>query len=222
MSGGSGERPLRLAILSESPADETAISVLIEGVLGGPFARVGAGFRARGWPNVAQVLPAVLRHLHFRTNADGLVVVVDCDDAVVHTDDHDRPGYFHPRCRMCELRMVFRRTLKRFPPAQGRERVLRGIGIAVPAVEAWYLAGNDAVSEFAWLDGERHGVRPYTRPELKRRVYGTERPSLEHETELALNACRRLRRDLRRLRNDFPSFDALARDIEAMRAPGGH
>ena len=68
---------MKVAILSESPADEAAIRVLVEGILGSPINQVQAGLRARGWPNVAQILPAIVRHLYFNTTAEGLVVVVD-------------------------------------------------------------------------------------------------------------------------------------------------
>ncbi|MEO6994654.1 MAG: hypothetical protein ABI273_13665, partial [Lacunisphaera sp.] len=53
---------MKLAVLSESPADEAALLVLVEGVLGSPFTTVGSSLRARGWPSVEQVLPAILRH----------------------------------------------------------------------------------------------------------------------------------------------------------------
>lgn len=207
---------MKLALLSESPADETALRVLVEAVLGAAPHYVAAGFRARGWPNVAQVLPAVIRHLHFNTDADALVVVVDSDDSVVHTEKHDRPDYFHPHCRMCQLRAVFRQTTKRLPPAHGRERVLRVVGVAVPAIEAWYLCGRDAgVSEVAWIAGQDSGRQPYSRAELKWRVYGTDRPSLSHEITCALREVERHRRDPRRLEHDFPGFQALARDLRA-------
>lgn len=205
---------MKLAVLSESPADEAAIAVLVEALIGGHFKHVQPGLRARGWPSVAQVLPSIIRHLHFNTDADGLVVVVDSDDTVVHTAEHDAPGYFHPQCRMCQLRAVFRRTAKRFPPSHGRSRVLRGVGIAVPAIEAWYLCGRDEqVGEAAWVEGQQAALQPYSRAELKLRVYGTDRPNLQLETRRALEEVRRQRHDLRRLENDFPSFAALARDI---------
>lgn len=211
---------MKLAILSESPADEAAIRVLVEAVLDERVKVLHPGLRARGWPNVAQVMPAILRHLHFNTDADGLVVVVDADDSVIHTPDHDRPSYFHPQCRMCRLRAVYRQTMKKLPPAQGRNKALRAVGIAVPAVEAWYLCGRDeTVTEQAWLEGKLNGRAPYTRPELKQRVYGTDRPSLEHETECALREVLRLRPDCRRLENDFPSFAALALDLRSWRVP---
>lgn len=205
---------MRLAIFSESPADEAAVHVLVEAVLRKPITRVESQLRARGWPNVAQMLPAVIRYLHFNTDADGLVVTVDSDDSVVHTADHDREGYFHPHCRMCHLRAVFRQTTKKLPPARGRQRVLRGVGIAVPAIEAWYLCGRDAsVTEAAWIAGQAGGRLPYTRVELKQQVYGTDRPSLVLETRCALREVARHRKDPRRLEFEFPNFAALARDV---------
>jgi hypothetical protein len=208
---------MNVAILSESPADEAAVRVLAEAVLKAPIRQVQAALRARGWPNVVQILPAVVRHLHFNTSAAGLVVVVDSDDSVVHTIDHEAPEYHHPLCRVCQVRAVFRRSTKNLPPARGRNRVLRGVGVAVPAVEAWYLCGRDnSVSEAAWIDGRERGVPPYTRRELKWRVYGTERPSLPHETQRALEEVRRFRDDVRRLEADFPGgFGALARDLRS-------
>ena len=205
---------MKLAILSESPADEAALRVLVEGVLDHPFQFLPPAFRSRGWPSVAQVMPAVIRHLHFGTDATGLVVVVDSDDSVVHTADHDRPEYFHPQCRLCQLRAIFRQTIKRLPPAHGREHLLRCIGVAVPAIEAWYLCGrDDSVREAAWVEGQARGTLPYTRAELKLRVYGTDRPSLPYEIDCALREVARHRPDTRRLEYDFPGFAALAADL---------
>ncbi len=211
---------MKVALLSESPADEAALHLLVEGVLAEPLALVTPGLRARGWPNVAQILPAVLRHLHFNTDAEGLAVVVDADDSVVHTARHEAPGYFHPQCRLCQLRGIFHRTQKRFPALHGRDRLLRGVGIAVPAIEAWYLCGQDPqVTELAWRDGQEQGRPPFTRRDLKWRVYGTDRPGLGFEIQRAVECARRHQRDPRRLEADFPDgFGALARDLRAWRA----
>ncbi|MFI5356447.1 MAG: hypothetical protein ACHQ4G_03845 [Opitutales bacterium] len=208
---------MKLAVLSESPADEAAIRVLVGAVLRTEVQAVQPNLRARGWPNVAQVLPAVIRHLHFHTQADGLVVVVDADDSVVHTAAHETAGFYHPQCRLCRLRAVFRQTVKHLPPAHGRRHVLRGMGLAVPAIEAWYLCGRDAtVTEAAWRQGQEQGRAPYTRAELKLRVYGTDRPSLGYETDCALREVQRHRQDARRLEADFPGgFGSLARDLRA-------
>ena len=115
---------------------------------------------------------------------------------------------------------MHRQTTKRLSPAHGRARVLRCVGVAVPAIEAWYLCGRDAsVSEAAWIAGQESGRAPYTRAELKGRVYGTDRPSLPHETACALREVARQGRDLRRLEHDFPGFAALAADLRAAAPP---
>ena len=213
---------MKLGLLSESPADEAALHLLVEAVLGTTVQRIHPSLRARGWPHVVQVLPAILRHLHFNTDAVGLVVVVDSDDSLEHTADHEREGSFHPRCRMCQVRAVFRQTLKKLPPARGRARLFRAIGIAVPAVEGWYLCGRDpTVTEAAWVHGQKADSRPYSRAELKYRVYGTERPTLRHETERAVQEVQRHLRDLRQLEHDFPGFGHLAHDLRAWRQPAG-
>ena len=208
---------MKLAILSESPADEAALRVLVEYVLGAPLVTVPVALRARGWPSVEQVLSPIIRYLHFNTDADALVVVVDSDDSPVHTAEHEAPGYYHPFCRICRLRGVFRRATKNLPKAHGRDRVLRAVGVAVPAIEAWYLCGHDtSVTEAAWIDGVARGQRPYDRHELKWRVYGTDRPTLAHETRRALQEVTRHHGDIRRLENDFPQgFGSLARDLRS-------
>ena len=217
-----GQSRMKIALLSESPADEAALRLLVEYVLGEPFIQVAPSLRARGWPSVEQVLPPILRHLHFNTDADGLVVVVDSDDSVVHTAEHEAAGYFHPGCRICRLRGVFRRTIKNLPRAHGRDRVLRAVGLCVPAIEAWLLCGRDtSITETAWVEGQAAGRPPYTRRELKWRVYGTERPTLPHEMKRAVQEVSRHRGDLRRLENDFPQgFGSLARDLRSWRAAG--
>lgn len=212
---------MKVALLSESPADEAALRILVAAVIGPPRF-VAPGFRARGWPNVVQLLPSVIRHLHFNTDVDVLVAVADADDSVVHTELHERPNYFHPQCRVCQMRAVFRQTSRKLPPAHGRDRVLRGVGVAAPAIEAWYLCGRDPqVTEAAWIEGQASGRQPYSRAELKFRVYGTDRPSLPHEIDCALREVARHRADPRRLEHDFPGFGVLARDLRAVPPPPG-
>ncbi len=208
-------RPPRLALLGESMVDEAALAVLVEAALGRPFERVQPNLRARGWPSVLQVLPAIARHLHFNTRADGLVVLVDADDSEPHASEHDAPGYHHPRCRLCQLRAAFRRATRNLPAAHGRAAPLAAFGLAVPAAEAWYLCGADErVGEELWNRARERGEEaPYTRRELKMLVYGTDRPTLPQAVEAAARAARRHARDLRRLENDFHGFAVLAAEL---------
>jgi hypothetical protein len=131
---------MKIALLSESPADEAALRLIAEGVLGQPVEPIQPPLRARGWPSVAQVLPVVLRHLHFNTDCDGLIVTADADDTVVHTEMHERPA-ISPGCRLCELRAIVRQTLSTCRRA-GPGAAEHGGGHGGAAVEAWYLCGR--------------------------------------------------------------------------------
>ncbi len=206
---------MKLGFLSESPADEAAIRILIEAVLKERTSEVRPPLRARGWPNVLQVLPAILRHLQFQTDANALIVVVDSDDTIVHEADHTDPNKFHPHCRICQIQQVIRKTTKKWRLPGGRERLKTAVGLAVPAVEGWYLLGkDDEIGEEGWVNGLKERSKPYTRKELKRRVYRTVRPSLHLETRIAKAEARRVSKLLKKLEESFPiGFGSMIREI---------
>ena len=91
------------------------------------------------------------------------------------------------------------------------------VGIAVPAVEAWYRCGLDPhVTEAAWIASLPSGPFPYTTRSLKEDVYGTSRLSLELETRCATKEARRLAQNLQLLEQCFPTgFGALTRDVRS-------
>lgn len=206
---------VKIGFLSESPADEAALHILVEALLKRPVEVMQPPLRARGWPHVLQVLPAVLHHLQFQTDADALIAVVDSDDTPLHDADHEDPNRFHPLCRLCQLELAVRRTIKRWKLPPGRAPLRVATGLAVPAVEAWYLCGVDPeVGEEGWRSGRSN----YDRRELKRRTYHTPRPSLPLETRRAMEEARRLAADLRLLENAFPlGFGNLAREVRPWR-----
>ena len=118
---------MKVAVLSESPPDESAITILVEAVLGASIERVaGPPLRSRGWPSVRGILPVVIRHLHYQTDAEGLVVVVDSDSPLAHRegsiDAACRAG-----CRLCELRLVARLAIQQLsarPDRRDRKSVV--------------------------------------------------------------------------------------------------
>jgi hypothetical protein len=95
---------MKVAILCESPADEAAIRILVTGVLGEPAQAVeGRHLAARGWQSVVNLLPTVVRALHYQSDAEALVVVVDSDASPLHGETHVGSGAENPRCRVCQL-----------------------------------------------------------------------------------------------------------------------
>src|SRR5215213_211241 len=133
---------MKVVVLSESSADEAAIRILVNGILGGETEDVPSlPLRSRGWPSVIKVLPTVIKFLYYRTDAEALVVIADSDDSPVHRSSHDQAGNEEPGCRLCQLRRVVNETK---PSAlTGRDELKIAVGLAVPAIEAWYLCGVD-------------------------------------------------------------------------------
>jgi hypothetical protein len=133
---------MRVAVLGESAADERALRIIAAGVVGTEVEIIeGPRLRSRGWPSVRTSLPGVINHIHYRTDAIGLVVVVDSDGPTVQTPNSTPPC--HPGCRTCSLRAVAVTALLKLAPVAQRPRLRVAIGLAVPAIEAWYCVGLD-------------------------------------------------------------------------------
>ncbi len=209
---------MKLAVLSESSADEEVIRILIEGILGKRTQVVASPpLRTRGWPSVRQVLPGVLKHLHYRTEAEAFVLVVDSNRSPPHQSRHDLPDAANPECRLCQLRQIVDRVQREITPVPNRPAIKTAIGVAVPSMEAWYVCGRDEkVSEAAWVQGLERRAWPYTNNSLKQAVYRIDRPSLEQETNRAVEEAHRLVQNLDHLEKLFPNgFGALAGDVRS-------
>ena len=209
---------MKIAIFSESPENEEAIRIIIGCLLGKmtETARL-PNLQARGWPGVKRSITAVLRHLHYSTDAEALIVVVDSDDSPVHHNSHDQPDGADLKCRLCYLRNEIGRIQNQLKPKAGRAQIKVTIGLAVPAIEAWYRAGIDPqVTETAWTQGLQSRRPPYSRNDLKQAVYGTPRPSRQLEQQRGIKEAQRLAQDLNLLEKLFPiGFGSLARSVQS-------
>ncbi len=91
------------------------------------------------------------------------------------------------------------------------------LGLAVPQIEAWYLVGCDPhVSEATWNNARKDGKFAYSSNQLKQKVYGTDRPSLELAIERAGDEAKRIvdGGKLPQLEKLFATgFGALAEDV---------
>ncbi len=214
---------MKVAVLSESPADEAAVLVLVEGLLGieTEFVPLPAP-KTRGWRSVLNSVSPALYHLHYETDADALVVTLDSDESPVHQKGHDELNGANDKCRLCQLRAIVDEIQDQLRPRQGRGPIKTAVGVAVPAVEAWYLAGLDPhVTESAWILALQSGKPPYTKRDLKRKAYGVEKPSLALEQERAVEHTQRLVQEsnLGLLERLFPGgFGALAADVRNWQA----
>jgi len=207
---------MKVAILSESPADDAAIRVLVDAILGEKTEVVShTGLRTRGWPSVRSVFPAVLKQLHYHTDADGLVLVADSNGSPIHQAPHEQPGGEVRACRLCQLRAVREEVLSQLKPRSTFPALKTAIGIAVPTIEAWLLCGADPHASEASQQVElESGHYSRMKSQLKVKLYGTERPSLSDETTHMTAAAWRLAANLNSLQTAFPSgFGTLSRDL---------
>src|SRR5712691_1897490 len=168
---------MKIAVVSEFTADEAAVKILVDAALGLETVLVASRRpRPRGWPSVLTLLPTIIKDLHYNSDADGLVVVADSDESPSHDNSHDLSGAENQACRLCQLRNTAAREIQRLTPVPDREIIKVAIGLAVPAIEAWYLCGMDThVNEATWmrkLQGERI---TYDKRSLKSASYGSDR-----------------------------------------------
>lgn len=207
---------MKVAIFSESSADEAALRVLVDAMRGQPTEPVGLiGLRTRGWPSVLGTLPAVIKQLHYHTDAEALAVVVDSDDSPVHQPSHDPTDAAQRGCRFCQLSSVVTLEQSRLTTVAGRSMLKFAVGLAVPAFEAWLLAGLHVhVTETAWTRSLQSKQRPYTRRELKQLAYGAEPVPLAVETARMVEHAQRLASDMTPLETHFPiGFGAFAHSV---------
>ena len=215
---------MKVAILSESAADEAALRILTDAILGlrtEPVSLIRFELR-RGWSNVVSSLPIVLKHVYYQTDGDGLVIVGDSNSSRLHVVEHNGAAGGGERCRLSQLRRVVRDTRRGLREVPGRQPFRVAVGLAYPAIEAWYLCGRDPhATEVAWARDLDGGARaPQRIRELKQAVYGTDRPSLALETRIATECAQRLAGDLALLETHFPAgFGALSRDLRSWLTP---
>jgi hypothetical protein len=207
---------MKIAVVSESPADEAAIKILVDAIIGTESELFPLRTRPQGWTKIFDLLPNILSGLHYgRPDVEGLVIVIDSDDSVPHRKAHEEPNQSASECRLCQLRSNVTTITNNLRPLTARPALKIGLGLAVPAIEAWYQAGVDShVNEVAWIRKLSGEDVTYDCRSLKRSTYGSYQPSLEMETIAAIAAAHRLTQNLSVLEELFPDgFGSLLRDL---------
>ncbi len=197
---------MKVAVLGESSADEAAIKILLAAILQKDTEEISLDpIRTRGWSGILQLLPIAIPRLYYHTDAEGLVVVIDSDETPLHVRSHETSDRGDLNCRLCQVNNLVRRELEGLRIIPNREPLKTAVGLAVPAIEAWYRCGVDThVNENTWgrkLAGESV---TYDAKSLKRAVYGSDRASTLIKTEKAVEAAHRLAGNLELLSEHFP------------------
>ena len=202
---------MKIAVVSESSADEAAVKILVDAIVGTEAEMVALRTRPNGWPQVLNLLPNIIISLHYGTNVDALVVVVDSDESPVHQNSHERSPAENLQCRLCLLRTAVESALAKVRPLPNRPNMKTALGLAVPAIEAWYRCGvNSHVNEVAWNRKLLGQDVSYDKRSMKKEAYGSYQPN----TSAAMEAAKQLANNLELLERLFPNgFGSLLRDV---------
>jgi hypothetical protein len=103
---------MKIGYYCESPADAAALAIFVEGLLGAPPEPISVELEAHSVPGFFSALDGVFRGVHFNSDAEGLIVLVDGDNADLHELAHDAPGEDVEGCRYCQIRKIVARAQK--------------------------------------------------------------------------------------------------------------
>ena len=210
---------MKVAIVSESSADEAALRILVDAILGEKTqVVVPRVVRSRGWPAVLTGVPGVIKELHFNRDVDLLVLVADANGSTPHEQSHETTPILSSDCRLCELRTAVAKNISGLTPVPNKSPLHVAIGLAVPAIEAWLLCHkNPKLGEANWRSKRKSqpGSRK-TRLDLKKELYGVERPGLTLETQVMVQRATELSSQLDLLEKRFPGgFGHLVRSLRS-------
>ncbi len=215
---------MKVALLSESEVDEAFTKIIIGAILGEEIEKVEYSLRFRGWHGVLQLIPTTIKSLYYQTDAEALAVVVDSDETVIHNQSHETNFTANTlaetaNCRLCQIKKVIEQTQQKISVRKERPMIKIAVGLAVPAIEAWYQCGIDAqASEAAWLVASKEKRYSHIKQQLKKAVYKVDRPPIPLMTSYAVEAANRLATDLSDIETLFPGgFGSFAQDIRGWR-----
>src|SRR5216684_346979 len=103
---------MKIGYYCESPADQAAMAIFTEGILGEQPEPINMDLEAHSVPGFFSALDGVFREVHYNSDAEGLILVVDCDDKELHGSAHDQPEGGGERCRLCQARKIIARARK--------------------------------------------------------------------------------------------------------------
>jgi hypothetical protein len=207
---------MKIAILSESPADEAAVRILIEKILDQTIEVVSRRVRSRGLQAAIHNVPPALKDLHYQRTADALIVAIDSDNSPVHLSDHSSADHAKLGCRYCNLHLIIEETHRHLRPIPNQPTIQTAVAVAVPAIEARYRCGSASnCTEAGWIQKQEAGASaPAENRNLKRAVYGTDRPGQVLSKAKAIEHAERLADNLTPLEDYFPnSFGVFAQQV---------
>ncbi|MCI0631597.1 MAG: hypothetical protein L0Y44_13185, partial [Phycisphaerales bacterium] len=157
--------------------------------------------------------------IYYQSEVDALIVAADSNSTMTHDASHDQPGGQEDRCRLCQLQRVLTETVQRAAKRENRKMLRTAVGLAVPCIEAWYLCAlgsNPRTTEALWANGLKTPPLPYSKDDLKRRVYDSAIPSRSLMQDVIQREAQRLAAGVEAVERWFPGgFGTFAAEIRS-------
>src|SRR5947209_19467609 len=106
---------MKVGFYCESPADQAAMAVFAGGLLGPRPEPMSMDLQAHSVPGFFSALGGVFRGVHYLSDAEAFVAVVDSDRTDPHALSHDTGGD-HDRCRLCQVRKIITEACQYLKP----------------------------------------------------------------------------------------------------------
>ncbi len=207
---------MKIGYYRESPADSSSHGNL----RGGNSRRRGAtdstlDLEAHSVPGFFSALNSVFRGVHYNSDADGLVIVVDADHTELHDPSHDTNTA--KDCRYCQASNIIQRARTQLQPRIGRPELKVAIGVTLPSIRSWVIVWQiDEVGEAAWKTSLASGKRLFTSQNLKKWCTARIAPRSNWRRNVRSRETLRIRENLKSIEDAFPiGFGLLAQEIRS-------
>lgn len=200
---------MKLAFCSEDRTDTQVLHALAQRCVSRPIELAQNDIvlpRQGGWQKAVQLAPVVARAV-FNSDAHGAVFVVDADGSPTH-ESHD--GVANSECRHCELlRVADVANVQRWP-RPGLPPLQFVFAVPVQILETWLLLSANRFPH--QRQPSTYGSSTTERRDLKRALYGSDRPNRTLMLETALPIAQAA--DVAALRSLSPSFKHFSAAID--------
>ncbi|MBM4072709.1 MAG: hypothetical protein FJ271_27850 [Planctomycetes bacterium] len=128
-------------------------------ILGQPLESISMDLEAHSVPGFFNALDGVFRGVHYNSDAEALIIVVDSDRTEPHELTHDFQKDTGIGCRHCKIAQIIARARNQLKPRQSQAELKIAIGLAVPSIEACaWLARTNRSAKLPGKPVGRQGV----------------------------------------------------------------
>lgn len=217
---------MKFAVLTESAVDDGSVRILVDAMFAGPIVwhQSPPSYKSREWPGVLSVLPVAIRALHYNSDVEGLLIVVDGNGTPVHVPETRCDRDPKHGCRWCQVRECIDQACAKLKPRSHARPLRIAHALTYPSIEAWFRLGRDpGRGESSWVLYRRsltHAQITDHKRKLKRAIYNVVDPAFELSKRRQIEEAKNLAANLAEFEKLFPiGFGLFASEIRGWASP---